>query len=36
MNKAVIVKLGVAVILITAGTVLKNQAIKEMGQNLIK
>ncbi len=36
MNKVVIVKLGVAVILITAGTVLKNHALREMGQKLIK
>lgn len=36
MDKKVIIKLGVAVILITAGTVLKNQAIREMGQKLIK
>ncbi len=36
MSKKVIIKLGVAVILITAGTVLKNSAIREMGNSLIK
>ncbi len=36
MDKKVIIKLGVAVILITAGTVLKNHALREMGQKLIK
>lgn len=36
MNTKVIIKLGVAVILITAGTVLKNSAIKEIGNSLIK
>ena len=36
MSSKTIIKLGVAVILITAGTVLKNSAIKEMGNSLIK
>lgn len=36
MNKKNIVKLGLAVALITAGAVLKNSALKSMGSKLIK
>lgn len=36
MEKKTIVKLGLAVVLITAGAVLKNSALKEMGSKLIK
>jgi len=36
MSKKTLVKLGLAVVLITAGTVLKNSALKEMGGKLIK
>lgn len=36
MDKKNLVKLGLAVVLITAGAVLKNSALKEMGDKLIK
>lgn len=36
MDPKTIIKLGVAVVLITAGTVLKNKALKDMAKNLIK
>ena len=36
MDKKNLVKLGLAVVLITAGSVLKNSALKSMGSKLIK
>ena len=36
MEKKDIIKLGLAVVLIAAGTVLKNSALKEKGDKLIK